>query len=195
MILPLQPLILMTVTAPEKAARSILSVAWPRKAMWNSLVLIIALNAIIYSLQEMLFPLPSEVVFPRLMPLVYFAVVLALQVVFIHTLQASCRWLGGQGTIDGLLAVVVWLQFLQLVLQLAMTVLFLVAPVLAGLLNLAVTFFGMLIFANFINEVHQLKSLWRAFGALMMASIIIALALSLLLGLTGPSFLGFSANV
>ena len=195
MILPLQPLVTMTITSPALAARSILSVAWPRQALWCAMVLIVALNSIIYSLQEILVPLPSEVAFPRLSPLGYFTVVLVLQVVFIFALQASSRWLGGQGRMEGLLAVVVWLQFLQVVLQLAMTLLFLVAPSIAGLLNLAATLFGLLVFASFINEVHQLQSNWRAFGALMMASIIIALALSFLLGLAGPSFLGLSANV
>ena len=106
------------------------------------MVLAIALNAIIYSVQEILFPLPSEVVFPRLSPLGYFAVVLVLQVVFVYALQASGRWLGGRGKFDELLAVVVWLQLLQVALQLAMTLLFLVAPSLAGILNLAATLFG-----------------------------------------------------
>ncbi|WP_270918203.1 YIP1 family protein [Parasedimentitalea psychrophila] len=195
MILHLQPLVMMTLTSPAQAARSILSVPWPRQLLWSAMVLAIALNAIIYSAQEILFPLPSEVVFPRLSPLGYFAVVLVLQVVFVFALQASGRWLGGQGKFDELLAVVVWLQLLQVALQLAMTVLFLVAPSLAGILNLAATLFGLFIFSRFINEVHQLQSIWRAFGALLMASIIIALALSFLLGLVGPSFLGLSANV
>jgi len=195
MILPLQPLVTMTLTAPAQAARAILSVQWPREVLWTSLVLAISLNALIYSVQELLFPLPSAVVFPRFSPLSYFAAMLMMQVVFIYALFVSGRWLGGQGRVEHLLAVVVWLQLLQVALQLAMTVLFLIAPVLAGLVNLAATLFGLFIFVNFINEAHRLGSIWRAFGVMIMASITIALALSFLLGLVGPSFLGIPANV
>lgn len=195
MLLPLQPLVIMTITAPAQAARTILSIQWPRQVLWGGLALAIVLNAMIYSIQELVFPLPADVIFPRLAPLSYFAVMLILQIVFVFALFASGRWLGGQGRVEDLLAVVVWLQLLQVVLQFTMTLLFLIAPGLAGVLNLAVTMFGLFIFVNFINEAHQLGSIWRALGVLLMASITIALVLSFLLGLVGPSILGLSANV
>ncbi|PCJ04879.1 MAG: hypothetical protein COB16_17360 [Rhodobacteraceae bacterium] len=195
MIMSLQPLLAMTLKSPAQAARALLSIQWQRQVLWTGLVLAIVLNALIYSVQELLFPMPDEVVFPRLSPLSYFVVMLIIQAVFIYGLFAAGRWLGGKGQVEDLLVVVVWLQLLQVALQLIMTVLFLVAPVLAGLLNLGATLFGLFIFINFINEAHQFGSIWRAFGVLIMASITIALALSFLLGLVEPSFLGLSANV
>jgi len=195
MIMQLQPLLAMTLTAPAQAARIILSIRWPKQALWTGLMLVIALNALIYSLHELLFPLPSDVLYPHFSPLSYFAVMLTLQVVFIYALFATGRWLGGQGNVDDLLALVVWLQLLQVAWQMALTLLFLVAPIMAGLLNLAASLFGFYIFVHFINQAHQLGSIWRAFGVLLMAIIAIALALSFFLGLAGPSLLGLSANV
>ena len=195
MITHLQPLVTMTLMAPSQAARKILTLHWPRQVLWSGLILAIALNAIVYSFQEFLFPVPHELGFPKLLPLTYFAVMLALQVVFIFALFTTGRWLGGQGNVEDLLVLVVWLQLLQVALQIVMTLLFLVAPLLAGLLNLVATLFGLFIFANFINEAHRLGSIWRAFGVLLMASITIALVLSFILGLAGPSLLGLSANV
>ncbi|TLP64240.1 hypothetical protein FEE96_10660 [Parasedimentitalea maritima] len=195
MNIQLQPLVMLTLTAPGQAAGNILTLKWPRQVLWTGLILAIALNAIVYSFQELVFPLPSDLGLPKLSPLTYFGVMLAIQVVFVFALFVMGRWLGGQGSLEDLLVLVVWLQLLQVALQIIMTLLFLVAPLLAGLLNLAATLFGLYIFANFINEAHRLGSLWRAFGVLLMASIAIALVLSFILGLAGPSLLGLSANV
>lgn len=195
MMIPLQPLVSMTLSSPTQAARTILAVAWPRQVLWIGMTLAIVLNSLIYSIQEILFPIPSEIIFPRFSPLGYFVVMMTLQVVFVYALLAAGRWLGGTGKIERLLAVVVWLLFLQITVHLAMTILFFIAPSFAGILNLATTLIGLFIFVCFINEALQLQSNWRAFGVLLMASIIIALALSFLLGLVGPTILGLSANV
>ena len=191
----LQSLVILTITDPAQAAQMLLASRFSRHVLWNALALAVVLNALIYSAQEMLFPLPTDIVIPRLPALAYFFVMLGLQIIFVHVLKIAGKWLGGQGGLHDILVLVVWLQLLQVLVQVVMTVLFVFTPVFAGLLNLAIMLFSIYILANFINEAHQLKSVWRAFGVLLMASAIIALALSFLLGLAGPSLLGSSANV
>ncbi|MGR3759399.1 YIP1 family protein [Roseobacteraceae bacterium NS-SX3] len=191
----LTSLAVMTVTAPAQAARSILARSWPREVLWGGLLLSIVLNAMIYTLQQWLFPLPEGTVIPQLAPGAYFAAMLVLQVAFIAMLTISGRWLGGQGVLADLLAVLVWLQLLQAAAQGAVTVLFFVAPALAALANLAVNIFAFFILLHFINEAHRLGSIWRALGVLLMSSLAILFAIIFLLGLIGPDTLGLPNNV
>ncbi|NSY38838.1 YIP1 family protein [Leisingera sp. ANG59] len=186
---------LLTLKSPRDAAQQILARDWPREALWTAFLLSVVLNTFVYTLQKILFPLPPEVLLPRFTPGVYFAMVLALQLCFIAMLSSTGRWLGGQGNLPALLALVTWLQLLQAGLNGAIVVVFLVMPSLAALLNIAANIVVFFILLHFVNAAHRFGSVWRSLGVVLMASMILVFALLFIVGLIGPANLGLPENV
>ncbi|WP_264213552.1 YIP1 family protein [Leisingera thetidis] len=186
---------LLTIKSPRDAAQRILAQNWPREALWTAFLLSVVLNTCVYTLQQVLFPLPPEVLLPRFAPGAYFAVVLVLQLSFIAMLSTTGRWLGGQGSLASLLALVTWLQLLQAGLNGAIVAVFLVLPALAALLNIAANIVVFFILLHFVNAAHRFGSVWRSLGVVLMASMILVFALLFIVGLIGPANLGLPENV
>ncbi|WP_027258908.1 YIP1 family protein [Leisingera aquimarina] len=186
---------LLTVKSPRDAAQQILAQDWPREALWTGFLLSVVLNTCVYTLQQVLFPLPPEVLIPRFAPGAYFAVILVLQISFIAMLSTTGRWLGGQGNLAALLALVTWLQLLQAGLNAAIVAMLLVLPALAALLNIAANIMVFFILLHFVNTAHRFGSVWRSLGVVLMASMILVFALLFIVGLIGPANLGLPEHV
>ncbi|WP_323780618.1 YIP1 family protein [Leisingera sp.] len=186
---------LLTVKSPRDAAQQILAQDWPREALWTGFLLSVVLNTCVYTLQQVLFPLPPEVLIPRFAPGAYFAVILVLQFSFIAMLATTGRWLGGQGSLAALLALVTWLQLLQAGLNAAVVAMLLVLPALAALLNIAANIMVFFILLHFVNSAHKFGSVWRSLGVVLMASMILVFALLFIVGLIGPANLGLPEHV
>ncbi|WP_424977500.1 YIP1 family protein [Leisingera sp. S232] len=186
---------LLTIKSPRDAAQHILAQQWPREALWTGFLLSVVLNTCVYTAQKILFPLPPEVLLPRFAPGAYFAIVLVLQLCFIAMLSTSGRWLGGQGSLPSMLALVTWLQLLQAALNGAIVLAFLVMPTLAALLNIAANIIVFFILLHFVNAAHRFSSVWRSLGVVLMASLILVFALLFIVGLIGPANLGLPDNV
>ncbi len=186
---------LLTVKSPRDAAQQILAQDWPREALWTGFLLSVVLNTCVYTLQQVLFPLPPEVLIPRFAPGAYFAVILVLQISFIAMLSTTGRWLGGQGNLAALLALVTWLQLLQAGLNAAVVAMLLVLPALAALLNIAANIMVFFILLHFVNTAHRFGSVWRSLGVVLMASMILVFALLFIVGLIGPANLGLPEHV
>jgi hypothetical protein len=96
---------------------------------------------------------------------------------------------GGQGGMDDSVALVAWLQFVMLVLQVATLAAQVLVPPLAGLLGLVEVglFFWLLV--NFVAELHGFRSLVATFvgvlAALCLLIVGMALVLAPVLGLGG----------
>ncbi|MFW8593084.1 YIP1 family protein [Cribrihabitans neustonicus] len=186
---------LLTVRTPGEAARRLLERSWSREVLWTAFLLSVVLNTLVYTLQQVLFPLPAEVLVPRFSPGVYFALMMAVQIGFIAMLTTTGRWLGGDGDLKALLVLVVWLQLLQAAANAVVSFVFLVLPILAALLNLGVNLLAFFILLHFVKEAHSFGSVWRALGVVLMASLILLFAAIFLAGLIGPANLGLPDNV
>jgi hypothetical protein len=187
---------LVTLRSPSAAAQSILQRNWPREALWTAFLLSVVLNTCVYTVQQIVLPpLPDDLAMLRFPPGVYFIAVLLLQIGFIAMLGTAGRWLGGQAGLSAILAVITWLQMVQAGLNGAIVLMFLVMPSLAALMNIAVNILIFVILLQFVRVAHQFDSLWRAFGVVLMASIIMVFALLFIVGLIGPANLGMAENV
>ena len=182
-------------TDPAAAARVLLGLRLPRSVLWQGLVLMAVLQAVIYALSDLAFaePNPMRVLFGG--PLQFFVIALLGMVFFVYVLQMAGRLFGGQGELDDVLAVMVWLNALRAAAQVAMLVLSLTVPMLAMVLMLMVAFFGLYITMHFINEALRLNSLLRSFFVLLVASLAMGIALSILLSLVGTPMPGANGHV
>ncbi len=185
----------LTLRHPATAARVLIGLGLPSQALWSALALAAALQAILFTLSTMLFPVPFVVPAILSAPLSVFGLIFAALVLSVYGLLWAGRMLGGQGDLAGILVLCVWAQLLRAGLQAFGIFLSLTLPGLTPLLSLAALALGLYIFVNFINEAHGLDSPMRAFGVLAGAFVIMALGLSILLSVIGVSFEESLTNV
>lgn len=183
-----------TIKSPRSAAQKILALNLSRDVLWSGLVLVAALNSIIYSFSLFL---GDTSMLPPLFrnPLPFFVLVTGVLILMVHGFYWSGRALGGHGELGDILALIVWLQALRAAAQAVMFVLLLVAPVLGQLFSLVVGILGLWITLNFITEALNLPSVMHAVGVLVLTAVCIVFGLVILAGLFGFNAMGVPANV
>ena len=177
-----------TLKDPAGAARDLIGLGLPRSALWTALALVASLQALLFGLSTMLFPLDLPMQGVLTTPISFFGLVLIALVLSVYGLVWAGRLMGGEGDLAGVLVLVVWIQMLRVLVQAAALVLTLIMPMLSLLLSLAATIAGIYILLNFVNQVHGLGSLARAFGVLVGAFLIMVFGLSVLLSVIGIPF-------
>lgn len=186
----LRDLTLLTLRDPASGARRVLDLDLGRETLWTALFLSVVLNTMMLSAQNVLSPPGPEMPLLFTSAGLYFAVVAGGQILFIYALYLAGGWLKGQGCLRDVMALMVWFQFLQVMVQAAVLVLLFLAAPLAMLLNMAAMIYGLYILLHFIDQAHRLNSLARSAAVLGATLLTLAVALSLLLSLVGGTFLG-----
>ncbi len=191
----LRELTIVTIRDPGAAARVLL--AWPltRETLWTLLVLIAVLNAVLFSLSNLLVPGPSPLPGVLNHPLIYCAVVAGGLALSVYALLWAGRFLGGSGSLAGVMQVVLWLQVLRLLVQAVTLILVLTIPLLSVLLFFAASIYGIYILLHFIRQAHGLPSMGRAAAVVIVAMVAILLGLTLLMSLFGGPIMGSLAYV
>jgi hypothetical protein len=141
------------------------------------------------------FPPPAGYPSIVTMPLLNFAVIAGGAMLLVHILTWTGRSMGGAGTVESVLTILVWLQAIWLVFDIISFVLILAAPGLALIFVMATAFFSFWIFLNFLSAAHQFDTLWRAFTVLFVSIVGLILGLAVLAALAGVDASGVPANV
>ena len=188
-------LAILSITNPAEGARALISLSLPREVMWTALLLVAVLNAFLFTISNMLTPSPSPMPDLFLVPLVYGAFVVGGLVLTVYALFWVGRMLGGQGRLDDVMVVVIWLQALRVLLQPIILLLMIVFPLLSVVLVFAAFLYGMYMLLHFIDQAHQLNSLRRSAVVLFASVLAIALGLALMISLFGGTLTGSSPYV
>ncbi|MFP4274875.1 MAG: YIP1 family protein [Paracoccaceae bacterium] len=188
-------LALETIRAPRSAAAQLIGLGLPRELLWTALALVVILNALIFTLTNMVSPPPAEMPMVVMEPLPFALLLGAALVASIFALFWVGRGLGGQARLDDLMVLLIWLQSLRVALQLALLVLMPVVPALASLIVLAASILGIWILVNFVDVAQGFDSLLKSLGVLILSTLGMAIALSLVLSLFGGAILGIPSNV
>lgn len=188
-------MILLSVRDPAEAARRLIAMQLPREVLWTGVALAAVINTLLFSLSGLLMPGPAMVMPLFQSPFIYLGMVAAGLVLMVAMLYWAGRILGGRGTLGDVLVVVLWLQVLRILVQVATLVLSLTIPMLAMLLVLAATVLGIYILLHFVDQAHRLNSLPRAGGVLILSFVLMAVALSVLLTLFGGMISGGISHV
>lgn len=178
-------LVVETVTKPAMAARRVIDLGYDTGTLWTGLVLVSVLNGIFYGIllpgaaaQGLILP---DLAASPVMLAIFIGVALTITVQF---LVMTGRVLGGSGDLRTILNIMVWLQLLRLGLQLAITVISLVIPVLGSLVALVAGFWGLWVLANFIAVAHGIDVL-KSVGVMVMTFFGIIVVLSVLMAVLG----------
>lgn len=188
-------LAVLTVRDPASAARLVMATNLPREALWTALALAVVLNTLIYSLSDMISPTQSP--FPPLfqVPAFYLAVIGFGLVASIYAMHWIGRMMGGQGTLDDIMSLIVWLQFMRIAVQTVALFLTLSLPLLAVLLGLVASLMGLFITLHFVDQAHRFQSLGRAAFVLIGSAIAVVVFVSIVMTLVGATFLGSESYV
>ena len=186
----LKDLAIESVQDPAGAARQLMALNLDRGTLWLALFLMAVLNTLLHGLTNQLVPGPSPL--PGLfdVPAVYFFFVGGGLVLIVLTIFWTGRAFGGQARMEDVMVVVVWLQFLRVMVQAAALVLLLTIPVLSMILVLAAAFVGLWILVHFVDQAHQFNSVGKSAGVLIAAFIGMVVGVSILLSLIGVSAVG-----
>ena len=188
-------LALLTIRAPQEAARQILSVYYSRDVLWSALALVGAVNSIIFSVTTQITgPVPTMPAFFN-NPLAFFLIYTGMMVMMVHAFYWTGRAMGGVGDLGELLALTVWLQALRAVAQVGLLVLLLLSPALAFLYSIVIGLLGVWILLSFVSVALRLNSLGGAFAVLVVGTLGLALGLVVLGSMIGLTAMGVSANV
>lgn len=185
-----------SVTDPASAAQVLLRLNPGRDVLWLGLALAVVLNTMLYALSQLI-PGYSQTPMPG-MPssaIGYGGIVGGGLILTIFAVYRVGRMMGGQGSFDDVMILMVWMQFLRVAAQFAALVLALTVPFLSVLLVFVATIIGVFIFLHFINQAHRLGSLWNAAGVLIASVFAMAIALIILLSLVGGPIPGAYPNV
>lgn len=191
----LRDLAVMTIKDPANAARIVMATRFPREALWTALALAAVLNTLMFSLSDLISPAPSP--FPTVfqVPVFYLAVIGFGLVASVYALSWIGRIMGGQGGLDDIMSLLIWLQAMRIAVQAVAIVLSVTIPVLAVLLSLAASLMGVYITLHFVNEAHRFGSLGRSAVVLIGSAVGIVVFVSILLTLVGGTLMGSESYV
>ncbi|WP_293450760.1 hypothetical protein [Planktotalea sp.] len=184
-----------TVTEPRSVAAELLAMRLDRTMLMMALGLAVVLNTIVYQLSLLAAPPTSNLPILFTSALI-FALFIGLGLVLsIVSVTYAGRFLGGKATLEGIMTLIAWLQFLRFGLQLVTFVLMPIIPGLVGLLALCATLYGMWLLLQFIDVAHEFYNLFTSFGALVLAGLGIMLGLALAISLLGVQNMGLTPYV
>lgn len=188
-------LALRTLSEPREVAKELAALDLNRQMLWLALALAVVLNTIVYQLSLVLTPPPSELPVLFTSP-VMFAVFIGAGLIFsIYAITYAGRILGGSARLETIMTLLIWLQFLRLAVQLAAFVLVPVLPLLAGILVMAASLYGIWLLLNFVDVAHGLGSLFTSFGVLVLSALAMMVGLAILLSLFGIQNMGLTPYV
>lgn len=181
----LMPLVQTTLRDPKEAAARIVALNLGRDVLWPALALVALVNTAIVLL--LIAVSPPEMALPGYFasPLALFVLLTGLLVIYVHALYWAGRAIGGQGALEELLALMVWLQALRAAAQLLVMVLGTLIPSLGALMSLVIAVWGFWILLNFITVALRLPSLLHALGSLVLGGIGVVIGVGVLLFLFG----------
>ncbi len=175
-----------SVATPAEAAERLLALRPRTGTIIEAAILVSVLDALLLGVLtggRFAVPLPSGDV--SLPPLLHAGILFGSLLLFASAIQVGGRLLGGQGRFAEALLVVVWLEVLAILVELALLVVgLLFGPVagLLGLVGLAVLLWCLL---HFTRALHGFPGLGRTALALLLGSLVAGVALSLVLGALG----------
>ena len=184
-----------SVKDPGQAARTLMAMGFEAGALWTALVLVAVANTFLFTLSNVILPGPSPL--PEFLshPWVYFAIVAGGLALTALSIFGTGRLMGGKGSLGDILVLIVWMQFLRVLVQAVALVLMLFLPQLSGLLVLAVALIGVYMLVHFVKEAHRFDTTGRAAFVLVASFLAIVVGLSVLLTLVGGLTVGSTLNV
>ncbi|MEQ5870555.1 YIP1 family protein [Sagittula sp. NFXS13] len=184
-----------SIGSPRDVARLLLSANISREAVWTAFALVVAMNAFVYGLGLVVAPPVGALPVFLAQPIGYAVVECVSLAGMIVSITLVGRMMGGAGRLTDVGLLLVWVQALNILVQLASTVLMLAIPPLAGIVGVIAIAIGFWILLNFIDEAHGLGNMLKSFFVFVLALFALGIVLSVALTMAGMTPEGMMGNV
>ncbi|MCY4150754.1 MAG: Yip1 family protein [Aestuariivita sp.] len=179
-----------SVKEPAAAARRLLSMDLEQSTLWTALLLMAVLNTLIQQVSNLFIDIPTPLLRLFDVAIIYFLFVAGGLILIVFAVFWTGRIFGGRGSLEDIMVVIVWLQFLRVLVQASALILLLTIPFVSFLFVIGATMIGCWIFVHFVNEAHEFDNLGKSAVVLIAAFAGMLVGLSLLLSLVGFGSLG-----
>lgn len=182
----------LSVQDPRRGARTLLSMDVPLPARTAGLLLMAVASAVLMHLGFLLLPPANDQMSHFLMqsPIRTAVIQWLILVISVFLIFQIGRAWGGHGSLPDTLLIVVWLQVIMLGVQVVQLLALILAPPLAGIVNIAglILFFWLL--SSFIAELHGFASRGKVLAGIFATTFAVALIVVFVLSLfIGPEAL------
>ena len=145
---------------PDRAVAALLGLGVPYSARWMGLVLTVSLSALLAWAGSALFPVTDGGPIGALVaqPISFAGMQLAGLVLAAGLMAGVGRLFGGKGNFPDALLLVVWIEFLLLIVQAVQVVLMLVFPAVASILGLLAVGLFLWLTVRFTRALHGFQS-------------------------------------
>jgi hypothetical protein len=173
-----------TVTDPRSAARKVMSMDLPLQAAGMALLLTSVLSAILAHVSFALLPVSSQAGLEGMMASPLRTAIVQVIAAFTGAFAAQVvgRWRGGTGTLPRTVALLAWLQFVMLILQVAQILAEIVLPPFALVLAYVSVGLFLWLLVHFVMELHGFRSVaattFGILGTMVMMGFLLALLIA-----------------
>ncbi len=176
-----------TLRAPRTGVRRLLALGLPMEARWLGLILVTVLAVIVTRVSLLMLPPGDELGFLAIVtdPFVGVPLQAGSLVITAVAISGIGRIFGGRGGFADALLVIVWVEFLMTITQVAELAVMLVVPPLGAVLGIAVLVFFVWLVVNAIAELHGFDNLLMVFLGLVGGFVALVVALATLLSALG----------
>ena len=176
-----------SVTQRADMASVVLAMRFPRDALWTALALVAVLNVLLLGVLQFVSPetAATQDQIITVSPFGYLAIIGAFLTFMVFMLVHAGRMMGGDGTIEGTLTLLVWFQAVSLTLEGIQVLLVLVSPPIAAIFGLMSLGAIIWVFVNLVNVLHGLANLGKAIVVIFLALIGTVLGTGLVMGMMG----------
>jgi hypothetical protein len=176
-----------TVTRPRAAARRLIDLRLPATPLVQAALAITCLGILLAYFTTRIGGAMVDPISARLLatPVMAAGVEFALMLVVCWLTWKVGALFGGKGALGGAASLVIWLNGLLLVVQVAQLVALAFLPALAAALALVGVGLAFWIFANFVTELHDFENPLMVMGAIVLTGLVLLIALGLLFAILG----------
>lgn len=191
MILPdVKQLALTSLRDPREAAQQILNLRFTLKELWGFVALTATSGAILQGVTQALVPLPEGLPVIFTSPIIFAVLLGGIVVLSAYALAWIGKAFGGQATVAELLALITWLQALNVLIQAVALVLMFVSVPLSNGLGFIAGLWGIWLTINFVDEAQGFGSLLKSVLVVILSSFGAATGFIFFILLFGALFTG-----
>ena len=177
-----------TLQSPREGAALVMRADVPMPARWVALVLMAVMSSVLAHLSFGMMPPEAQAQMGTAMSSPFRTALfqLALMLASVHAVYWVGRWRGGTGSFADALILMVWLQFILLMLQVLQIMVQLVLPPAADLIGLLSVGIFLWLLSSFIAELHKFSSVGKTFlgviGFMLALGVVMAFVLFPIVG-------------
>jgi hypothetical protein len=172
---------------PRAAARAVLALGLPASTLIQAAFAVTALGVVLAFFAVRLGPGEVDQVSAAILanPLIGAAVQFGAILVVAYLTARIGALFGGKGSLEGALALVVWLNVMMLVIQVVQLALMILVPPLAAFLAIFAIVWALWAFANFVTELHGFQNPLFVLGGVILSMIVLFFGLAMILAILG----------